>query len=447
MTQDAAAWEYCKNRARIIEELGTRYSWDIHTGVTLGAGICSKLENNWGRWGELVITSREMEGVSPIWPDQKGRTDLITESYGGLIINLTSPQIIRQLSVDVSVIESMIWEAQLNKCRIIILWKENDPFFVNNNLLQQFTEIINPALSNPWSKYKNPTTMENCPWKVAYWSPVGGVDTLLDNILGTGNFRINKKQFNMYEEDKGLEEEDPEDTLWKCPFCNNMGIRMNRFYGICKKKRCLAVCTEGTKQDITMGGEGYKNTETLWLDYSQLNNQLELQTKTHRTFFTDGAGSICNKASGIKLTSWATVEVETILNRTEDGLCIKKMQVWKDKSKGGMKSIPWCEARAILKAVEIMNKEESLHIITDSKISIQALKSLLIKSYKKSRKIKNKPLLSSIVQTLKDKKGRLMLEWVKSHCTEANIQERNWISDLKILGNRWADEEAETMVP
>ena len=299
MTQDAAAWEYCRNRAKIIEELGTIHSWDIHTGVTLGAGICKKLENNWRRWGELVITSREMEGVSPIWPDQKGRADLITEPYGGLIINMTSPQILRQLSVDMSIIENMIWEAQLNKYRIILLWKENDPFFGNSQILQQFTEIINPALSNPWSKYKEPTTMEKCPWKIAYWSPVGKIDALLDNILGTGNFRINKKQFNMYEEDKDLEKENLEDTIWKCPFCHNIGIRVNQFYGICKKKKCLAVCTEGTIQDITMGGEGYKNTETLWLDYSQLNKQLEPQplTKTHRTFFTDGAGSICNEGS------------------------------------------------------------------------------------------------------------------------------------------------------
>ena len=129
----------------------------------------------------------------------------------------------------------------------------------------------------------------------------------------------------MYEEDKGLEEENPEDTIWKCPFCHNIGIRVNQFYGICKKKKCLAVCTEGTMQDITMGGEGYKNAETLWLDYSQSKQTAgACRQKPLRTFFTDGAGSICNKESGIKLTSWATVEVETLLNKSKDGLYIKK---------------------------------------------------------------------------------------------------------------------------
>ena len=231
------------------------------------------------------------------------------------------------------------------------------------------------------------------------------------------------------------------DLAWICPFCKHPGHPVNKFYGVCRKINCLAVCPSGTVQDIEMGGPGHRKVESLWIDYSDTQ-----PTPGHRAFFTDGAGENCNPSSGLRLTGWATVEVKVEINPTGEGLTIKKHRVIKDRSPGSIKSIPWCEGKAILEAVMQMHPGNSIHVITDSKVTVQAIKTLLSKRYRKCRKIANKPLLDAIITALQACKGRLMLEWVKSHNTESLMKERNWISDMKIIGNRWADQEAGSTV-
>ena len=347
-------------------------------------------------------------------------------------------------------IKNIIKEIQLKRGKIIIIWNSQNKATIEHINIP-LIEIAHPTLMNPWTRKGAPETVDGTEISMGYWTP-GGVNPIMEGILtSTPSGDKTGREHNIYSrqtEDKS-EEEDEDETEWICPFCNKAGHRVNSFYGVCRK--CKTACTEGTTQDITVGGKGYRCVETLWINHKKkerapTEDAVEQAQRKVRMFFTDGAGEICNSTTSMKATGWATVEVSPKLLPSKDGLTIMKKKTWKTRSEGGYKSIPWCEGRAILKAIELLQYGEQGHIVTDSKGTIQALKALLTRKYATKRRIANKALLDNIISTIQDKKLGIMLEWVKSHNETEAMENQNWISDLKILGNKWADQEAGSTV-
>ncbi len=58
-----------------------------------------------------------------------------------------------------------------------------------------------------------------------------------------------------------------------------------------------------------------------------------------------------------------------------------------------LNSVQWCEARAILDIIQNMETNTIAHIHTDSKGTIQGLRSIITKPYKVMRNVKNKDIL------------------------------------------------------
>ena len=142
------------------------------------------------------------------------------------------------------------------------------------------------------------------------------------------------------------------------------------------------------------------------------------------------------------MTGWATVRCE-ITKQEENSIpvTIKKMETWRG---GGMdlETVPRCEMRAILKAVQVTPKEGTAHIHTDSLGSIQSAKAQLEKgNYRKQRKAQNKMLTTEVIKMVEDKQICLILEWVKGH-EDMSAEKHTWISRMKMDGNEMADQEA-----
>ena len=78
-----------------------------------------------------------------------------------------------------------------------------------------------------------------------------------------------------------------------------------------------------------------------------------------------------------------------------------------------LESVQVCEARAVLKAVQIVDPGEAVHVHTDSKGTVQKLRSLMGKAYREKRAIKNKAILQEIIDTAHLKRIPIMIEWVK----------------------------------
>ena len=87
--------------------------------------------------------------------------------------------------------------------------------------------------------------------------------------------------------------------------------------------------------------------------------------------------------------------------------------MWKGGS-GDLESVPRCEARAILKAVQETPEGGTAHIHTDSLMTVQEIKALIATdNYGKNRKKQNKHLLSEIITVTNEKRLCLILEWVR----------------------------------
>jgi len=253
-----------------------------------------------------------------------------------------------------------------------------------------------------------------------------------ERVIETWSKRAEQKVNNMYaEEGTG--------QVWICPLCLQEGKVINKFYGQCLNKGCLVVTTAESIQDIRMG-PGIKRkveTVTLWSEkqYTKIG--------ASRCFFPDGSGKKVSQRTEAMLTGWAVVEVEL---RKDENLTMKI------KNKLGavseeMMSVQWCEAKAILEAIKGCETGEIELIHTDSKGTIQQVRSLLCAPYKRKRKRKGKEIAQEIVQAVEGKELFVVLEWVKGH-EDMHMEEvhHNWVSRLKMRGNCWADEAAKEVV-
>ena len=106
-----------------------------------------------------------------------------------------------------------------------------------------------------------------------------------------------------------------------------------------------------------------------------------------------------------------------------------------------MNSVQWCEANGILEAIKNIPTNSTAHIHTDSKGTIQGLRAIMTKSYKKIRQLKHKDIFGQILEEIYENHKMIILEWVKGH-ENMEWERHNWISKLKMQGNEWADEEA-----
>jgi len=84
------------------------------------------------------------------------------------------------------------------------------------------------------------------------------------------------------------------------------------------------------------------------------------------------------------MTGWAVVEVQL---RKNENLTIKIKNKFGAVSEE-MMSVQWCEAKTILEAIKGCETGERLLIHTDSKGTIQQIRSLLCAPYKRKRKRK-----------------------------------------------------------
>jgi hypothetical protein len=71
---------------------------------------------------------------------------------------------------------------------------------------------------------------------------------------------------------------------------------------------------------------------------------------------------------------------------------------------------------------------------------------LLGKPYRKKRRLGQKELLGAAVAHARANKNVVMIEWVKGHEKQEEVQGMNWVSKYKIQENQWADEEARKVV-
>ena len=157
--------------------------------------------------------------------------------------------------------------------------------------------------------------------------------------------------------------------------------------------------------------------------------------KRTRTFFSDGSGRDIMKI-GVQTTGWGLVECEQIMEGNEE-INIRQIGQWKGRSKM-LDSVQVCEARAVLKAIQIVEAGEAVHIHTDSKGTIQKIRAMLGKAYREKRGIKNKGIIQEMIKLTREKGIPVMIEWVKGHETMAE-SEHNWISRMKQEGNEMAD--------
>ena len=200
-------------------------------------------------------------------------------------------------------------------------------------------------------------------------------------------------------------EETNQPKIWKCPLCHQRGEDIGT-YGICREKNCTGVRTESTTRERSEWCT--RKAETLLIN-GQAEKQKEKKT---RIFWTDGSGmnTISKK---VKETAWGVVECSQEV-RPSGEIRIMKKQVWMGKSPF-LSSVATCEARAILKAVQQVQKGEAAHIHTDNKGVVQQLRAMLGKAYREKRNIKNKNIIGEIIQQIREKDIPVMIEWVKGH--------------------------------
>jgi len=228
---------------------------------------------------------------------------------------------------------------------------------------------------------------------------------------------------NMYEED------DKEGT-WVCPVCKQEGERVNKVFGKCWTKGCIGVATEGTFREMDVSMK--RRAEVVVMDARKGGRE------GARSYWTDGSGKKVGDTALLK-TGWAVVEAEV---RKSEG----KMEVNRKRSWGGisrnLESVPRCEARAVLSAVQNTADGQVAHIHTDSKITVQQVREVAeMGSGGRRRKYKNKKLILGIIEEVRERGLGLILEWVKGHENMAE-EEHNWISKMKMEGNEMADKEA-----
>ena len=266
----------------------------------------------------------------------------------------------------------------------MIIWMDYSP----NNLPHsagtsgQWKEVVIDAQGwqweGAWGKQEKPMSVtQESVWRVWVWFRKEEELKYVEALEAQAT-RVN----NMYKIEAGNRD-------WICPFCEKVGTDMGCYFGKCQTAECGGVRTAGTVQDVSTIGKGKRKVDSIFLQGKK--GMAEL-----RTFFTDASGQVINEASGLLETGWAIVEVELVQDK------LQQIAVRGKKMKG-QPSVQRCEAMAILEVVQSVPQGSQVHIHTDSKVTVQAIRSMCTKIYKKKRKIKNSNFIGQIVQTIRQK--------------------------------------------
>ena len=160
--------------------------------------------------------------------------------------------------------------------------------------------------------------------------------------------------------------------------------------------------------------------------------------KKTRVFWSDGSVRDIMKI-GVQTTGWGLVECKQILEK-EGRIRLEQTGEWRGRSRL-LDSVQVCEARAVLKAIQLAEPGEAVHIHTDSKGTVQKIRAMVGKAYREKRGIRNKGIIIEMINLSKEKGIPVMIEWVKGH-EEMAEENHNWISKMKQEGNEMADKAA-----
>jgi len=154
-----------------------------------------------------------------------------------------------------------------------------------------------------------------------------------------------------------------------------------------------------------------------------------------RHMWTDGSGQSGGEGSSLLKTAWATLEFELQKSEQVERMWIKPICSWKH-ARPNLESAPRCEARAILKAVQLAQEGQTVHIHTDSKVTVQQIRVLAQSGdYQKKRCTSNEGLMQEVLEIVDGRGLLLILEWVKGHETMASSR-HNWVSRTKQMGHK-----------
>ena len=422
------ALEYTQKQEKIVEEeLPELKDTNWYTGI--------RLKNNMVRRIESITKSTMLEwGVSI---ENRSTDHVLTKSqikHGQvkenqvLLINLTQPKKLREKSQEINSgqdIQELMTTAAKKRMIIVLIDTESSPTPIEGiKKISMATEDY-MCFENTYGTHLMPRTMDNK--ENITVSIIGGMRAgmeirIQEEIMRTGERTIN----NMYErkEEQGEKE-------WECPLCQVKGERLNEF-GVCRNQQCMGVRTERSFR--SRAEEEKRKAETLLIG----GHHKKGDKKCTRVFWSDGSGMDLMH-NGVLTTGWGLVECKQEV-QTNGTIIIKKCKTWKGRSKM-LESVQVCEARAVLKAVQVAEAGEPVHIHTDSKGTVQKLRAMMGKTYREKRAITNKGILQEIIDTAHLKQIPVMIEWVKGH---ENMSEKvhNWISRMKQEGNEMADKVA-----
>jgi hypothetical protein len=305
---DEEVGELLQLRQTIRSQICEEREWHLNRGVVLGKEIMTQLAKQMqGKWGELIITWEDMEGL--IWiPKENWKKHIQENNIKGLVINETTPCILRNEIWYTSEIKQVIQLCdEMHIPVIYIIGKDhNNPEGTDWRQLADTLaqELVKPA----WGTSGIATTIINEP--VEIWVRCQQEDkqiNILEKILQTFGETKYEGIHNMY-----IEKPEEFNKTWTCPMCQQKGQRINEYYGVCKKVSCVGVTTEQSTQDSHTGGKKVRRVETLLLKPQPIIQTPTVHTRV-KQFYTDGSGTVVNKETGLMHTGWGIVQVYNTL--------------------------------------------------------------------------------------------------------------------------------------
>ncbi|MCP4052782.1 MAG: hypothetical protein GY739_06910 [Mesoflavibacter sp.] len=421
MKEMGIATSKAMDRMKMLQGIRSGSGKDIYTGIRMKEILVIKLEEVLKKdvWEAVIMP--ELICTKRAWRIKRIIQLLKREITPGLIIlNLTHSEglLVEEDSEDV---QNMIEEARKKQVPIIVFTNEEaeeigkeESWTVDRACAKQlvgwespYEHVIIPILE----------VGENINSHLSTWGNRENIN-IMDIVFNKAYGAIN----NMYQITADIED------MWKCPVCRTDGIKINEHYGYCLADKCVGVCIPRSVQEVSRNK--IRKVENIVMD-CRVNRR---GPKVVKNFFTDGSG--VDITPKVKHTAWAWVEVEwDMINR-------KLLNIQTKGSRSPhLNSVQWCEAKAILEAVKETPKNAIAHVHTDSKGTIQGLRAILAATATKIKKLKQKDILSQIVEDIYEGEKMLIIEWVKGH-ENMEWEKHNWISKLKQTGNEWADREA-----
>ncbi|MCP4055362.1 MAG: hypothetical protein GY739_20440 [Mesoflavibacter sp.] len=409
------------NRIKFIQGIRSGSMKDIYTGIRMKEATIIKLEEILKKEVWEAVIMPELISTKRTWKIEDMISTLKKRIQPGLImVNLTHSEGLIDKEEEEK-IQNLINIAENKKIPVIIFTNEEAGEIGSKESWIKETMCVKQMIGweSPYEHVIVPR-LETGNMINSHISTWGRYD--IEKISNIINKKACGNINNMYEITATLED------TWRCPVCKTEGIKVNEHFGYCLADRCVGVCIPHSIQDVSRNKA--RKIENLVVDCrNRKEHSLEV-----RNYFTDGSG--IDVTEEVKQTAWAWVEVEwDTVNKT-----LKHIQT-KGSRSPHLNSVQWCEAKAVLEAIKEIPKNTTAHIHTDSKGTIQGLRTILATPTQKIKTLKHKDILSQIIEEIVEGEKLVIIEWVKGH-EILDWEKQNWISKLKLKGNDWADKEA-----